>query len=150
MGTGLRSYLAQVAAAGFETPSPVHSSDSEETWGNKLEWQRIARGVWRRWRAFVNRRRAERWLRIWVFRSVMAKRNIVMAAVKQDGMTHQGQSEVGSSDDIGSRTTLADNELEEKLQMEISLQEATSAEQPTRPRRDRRWLPQAPGPQPFI
>ena len=40
-----------------EHPSPVHTSDSEETWNDKVSYTAVQRKVWIRWRAFVSKRR---------------------------------------------------------------------------------------------
>ena len=47
----------------YDPPSPDHSSDTEDTWENKLRWQLIARRVLRRWRLLVRRARLARMLR---------------------------------------------------------------------------------------
>ena len=38
-----------------DLPSPVHTSDSEDTYANKFRWQVLTRWVVRRWRQFVMR-----------------------------------------------------------------------------------------------
>ena len=43
-----------------ETPSPLHTSDSEETWMNKHRWEVLARRTVRRWRRLVTVRRLRR------------------------------------------------------------------------------------------
>ena len=45
-------------AMGF--PSPVHTSDSEETYDNKIKWQMLESKYWHKWRRFVIRRRRRR------------------------------------------------------------------------------------------
>ena len=43
-----------------ESPSPAHTSDSEETFHQKRRYHALARSVLRRWRLFVLRRRRQR------------------------------------------------------------------------------------------
>ena len=45
---------------GYESPSPIHTSDSEETFDNKARWYRLARRVLRRWRLFVQKKQEQR------------------------------------------------------------------------------------------
>ena len=42
-------------------PSPLHTSDSEDTWNHKARWVSIAADVISQWRRFVILRRAGRW-----------------------------------------------------------------------------------------
>ena len=51
----------------YGRPSPVHSSDSEETYDNKLQWRLIALRVFRRWRR-LRRRRVANFIRTMVWR----------------------------------------------------------------------------------
>ena len=39
----------------YDPPSPAHTSDTEDTWEDKLRWRLIARRVLRRWRLLVRR-----------------------------------------------------------------------------------------------
>jgi hypothetical protein len=43
--------------------SPVHTSDSEATWGRKVRWRLVARWVLRRWRRFAARQVTRRTVR---------------------------------------------------------------------------------------
>ena len=45
-------------------PSPLHTSDSEDTWVNKHRWSILARWVLGRWRAVVDRSRRRRRLQL--------------------------------------------------------------------------------------
>ena len=50
--------------AGWETPSPMHTSDSEETEANKQHYQFLLLWVQFRWRRFVRKRRNRRLARL--------------------------------------------------------------------------------------
>ena len=43
-----------------DPPSPMHSSDSEDTWMDKLRWHFIVKKVLRRWRRLVRQGRVRR------------------------------------------------------------------------------------------
>ena len=83
-GGGVRDFWFAAGLPPFEIPSPVHSSDSEETWYNKREWAFVARRVLFRWRAFVRRarqrRRILRWLRNVFFQSNEELRPLLFVA----------------------------------------------------------------------
>ena len=76
-GSGARNFAVAVDLPGFETPTPVHTSDSEETWANKLEWAAVARRVLARWRLYVRRRLVGRWLENVFFKSRAELRFVV-------------------------------------------------------------------------
>ena len=46
---------------GHGTPSPVHTSDSEDTYNNKMRWRWLGRKVLYRLRLNLRRKRCERW-----------------------------------------------------------------------------------------
>ena len=46
-----------------EIPSPLHTSDSEDTYVTKRRWQVLAKWVLRRWRSFTQRKVLERRIR---------------------------------------------------------------------------------------
>ena len=52
----------------YGPPSPLHTSDSEDTWNQKQRWRYLALRVIIQWRRFLRMARLRRWLEAQILR----------------------------------------------------------------------------------
>ena len=71
-GQGSRTFGVRTHLRPYASPSPEHTSDSDDTWEEKQLWRALASHSIRRWKRMVRTillQRITDWLRIVVFRA---------------------------------------------------------------------------------